>query len=174
VKKDTRRNPMSKNTLYRELDLTEGASVTEIKSAYRKMAKSCHPDSAATAADPEKFSRASAAYRSLLKEVMGALKGETAEGLRAEATVASCKFIGRKSVGLDVFYDVEVVAPDEGGEVSVELPWVRLDACPRCLGQGETLKRSGGGFVYKPCACDRCKGTGSVREIRKVTLSLTA
>ncbi|MDR1313767.1 MAG: DnaJ domain-containing protein [Deltaproteobacteria bacterium] len=167
---------METNTLYRELDLENGASVNEIKAAYRKVAKSCHPDAATGAADPDRFSRAHSAYRCLLKEVMGALKGEKpagAGGIAGKGVDPSCKFIGRKSVGLDVFYDVLVLAPGNGGEVAVELPWIRQDACPRCLGQGETLKRSGGGFVYKSRACDRCNGKGYVQEERTVTLNLT-
>ncbi|MDR3153066.1 MAG: DnaJ domain-containing protein [Deltaproteobacteria bacterium] len=167
---------MESNSLYRELNLKEGASLGEIKAAYRKVAKSCHPDAAAGKADPERFSRAHEAYRGLLKEVMGALKGEMPRGsepLSGKDVTASCSFIGKKSVGLDVFYDVLVLRPSPDGEVSIELPWVRRGACPRCLGQGETLKRSGGGFVYKPCACPRCRGEGFIEEDTKVTLTIT-
>jgi molecular chaperone DnaJ len=170
---------METNSLYRELDLEKGAGPSEIKAAYRKVAKSCHPDTAAGSADPDRFSRASEAYRSLMKEVMGALKGELPEGregsggIAGKAIAPSCRFIGRKAVGLDVFYDVLVVAPEDGSEVSLELPWTRKDACPRCLGQGETLKRSGGGFVFRPSPCPRCKGKGFVEVERKVTVIVT-
>jgi DnaJ-class molecular chaperone len=167
---------MESDTLYRELDLHKGASLSEIKAAYRKVAKSCHPDAVAGSADPDRFSRAHAAYRSLLKDVMGALNGEVpagAEGLPAEGGAASCKLIGRKSVGLDVFYDIEIKAPEEGGETVISIPWIRRDACPCCLGQGETLKRSGGGFVYKATACPRCRGRGFVQEKRTSSLSIS-
>ncbi|MDR1039748.1 MAG: DnaJ domain-containing protein [Deltaproteobacteria bacterium] len=167
---------MVTDSLYRELDLNEGASVNEIKAAYRKVAKSCHPDAAAESADPDRFSRANAAYRSLLKEVMVALKTgkQAASKELSGGNVSPCKFIGRKSVGLDVFYDVLVQAPAVGGQTVIRLPWSRQDACPRCLGQGETMKRSGGGFVYRPCTCPRCQGRGFVEEDRTVTLSLTS
>jgi DnaJ-class molecular chaperone len=167
---------METNSLYRELDLEKGASVNEIKAAYRKVAKSCHPDAVSGSADPDRFSRASEAYRSLMKEVMGALKGDFAAApgeIAGKPAAPSCKYIGRKSIGLDVFYDVLVLDPGKGRETSLELPWTRRDACPRCLGQGETLKRSGGGFVYKPCACPRCRGRGFVETDRKMTLAIT-
>jgi molecular chaperone DnaJ len=162
---------------YTELNIPEGSSLTEIKAAYRKLAKSCHPDSGAGKGDPARFSRASAAYRSLCKEVMGALRGEPAEGLEPFEGIpegASYRFIGRKSSGLDDFYDLQIRRPAGGGGVEVDLPWTRKEACPRCLGQGETLRRNGGGFVFKPSACPRCKGKGYVEDKRVSRVLITA
>jgi DnaJ-class molecular chaperone len=170
---------MTPDTLYRELELEEGASVNEIKAAYRRMAKSCHPDSAATHADPDRFSRASAAYRSLLKEVMGVIKGPASgiDSLSGQVTgnpaPTAYRFIGRKTVGLDVFYDLMVEDPGPGKSVEVEIPWVRREACPRCLGQGETLERDGGGFVLSRSACPRCGGKGYEEEKRASFITLT-
>jgi DnaJ-class molecular chaperone len=167
---------METDTLYRELDIERGASVPEIKAAFRKMAKSCHPDAAEGSADPARFSRVSAAYRSLLKEVMGALGDRRSGGAEEDAgepEEASYRFIGRKTIGLDVFYEISVVSPGPGRSAAVKIPWVRREACPRCLGQGETLRRSGGGFVYKPSACPRCKGKGYIGEKKNSVLVLT-
>ncbi|MDR2612402.1 MAG: DnaJ domain-containing protein [Deltaproteobacteria bacterium] len=167
---------MVSSSPYRELDIREGASLNEIKAAYRKVAKSCHPDAVSGKADPDRFSRASEAYRSLLREVMGALKGGPSKGpaaLTGKACAAPYRFIGRKALGLDVFYDLLLLRPAPGSTVEVRLPWTRRDACPRCLGKGETVRRSGGGFVYRPSPCPRCQGKGYVEEERLSRVSLT-
>lgn len=48
---------------YAVLDLPPGASLAEVKAAYRRLAKKCHPDAGG---DPEAFMRIHAAYQNLV------------------------------------------------------------------------------------------------------------
>jgi HEAT repeat protein len=54
-------------TYYRALDLKPGASLDEVKSAYRKLVKEYHPDSAGVRSNSAKFASVVNAYKSLLK-----------------------------------------------------------------------------------------------------------
>jgi DnaJ-class molecular chaperone len=163
--------------MYKELNLKEGAGPEEIKADYRKLAKSCHPDSngEGAKADSGKFMRAHEAYKGLLKEVTDALGCEKAGGasdFRAtEGT--SYVFIGENRAGLDVYYDILLERPAANADVRLNLPWTRPEACPRCLGQGVTLSREGNGFVYKPRRCERCGGKGATEEKTRLRVTLT-
>jgi DnaJ-class molecular chaperone len=161
--------------MYQELNLNEGASLSEIKAAYRQVAKSCHPDSSSGATDALKFSRAHDAYKGLLKEVMGALEGKlnVVKGPE-DASGTPYVFIGQRTFGLDIYYDVLLARPETGVEVKLNLPWTRREACPRCLGQGVTLTRKGNGYVYKPHNCERCQGKGVIENQSRVEVKLTS
>jgi DnaJ-class molecular chaperone len=169
---------MQLDAQYKELNLKKGASLPEIKAAYRRMAKAYHPDANVQGAgDSLKFSRAHDAYQALLKEVMGALRDEPISRAGAGRPGASARlypfvFNGQRTVGLDVHYDILLVKPALGEEIRLRIPLVRREACPRCLGQGVTLERQGNGFVYKPHACSRCGGEGSVASKASVDLIL--
>ena len=168
---------MSKESMYRELNLEEGASLKEIKAAYRKMAKIFHPDSDhAGPGDPEKFRRAHMAYRGLLKDAPGdrdlEKKGPAAGGHGAKKV--PYVFNGVTKVGLDVYYDILMVKPQGSGKVALNLPWTRTETCPRCLGEGVLLKRCGNGYVYKPHRCEKCEGRGVVREETRIEVALSS
>ncbi|MDR2352687.1 MAG: DnaJ domain-containing protein [Deltaproteobacteria bacterium] len=184
---------MRLDNCYSELNLQKGASLSEIKSAYRQMAKSYHPDAVGNLnSDPEKFSRASDAYRALLKEVMGALKTQPQNLNSIETTHTSqstqptqstqldlssleyCPYVfeAEKTEGLDIIYYIVIEKPENPQELKFKLPWIRREACPRCLGQGVTLNKQGQGFVYKPHSCSRCHGHGYVTYKTHVEFSL--
>jgi DnaJ-domain-containing protein 1 len=52
--------------LYRTLGVSPGASSSEIKSAYKKLARACHPDVSASPDANEKFARINEAYHVLI------------------------------------------------------------------------------------------------------------
>lgn len=56
---------MDRRNCYRSLGLREGASMPEIKAAYRKLALLYHPDKTDSTRDAEKFKAISEAYRTL-------------------------------------------------------------------------------------------------------------
>jgi DnaJ-class molecular chaperone len=158
-------------SLYKELNLEEGASLNEIKAAYRAMAKTYHPDSSAYRgpAGIEKFRRAYEAYKGLLRD---ALEGRPAAP-KEEAEFSPFFCSGKRSEALDVIYDLILEKPVPLRAVKVKLPVTRLDACPRCLGQGSTLVRKGNGFVYKPVGCPRCEGKGHLSQEGEISVTLS-
>jgi DnaJ-class molecular chaperone len=175
---------MTNRNFFGELNLKEGASLNEIKAAYRKMAKTCHPDSNAGSGpgDPEKFKRASAAYRALLKdaasESLEAAKVPSPRKKREAGEFFSegvpFVFSGVTSAGLDLYYEVIALRPIGSDEVSLNLPWTKKESCPKCLGEGVLLKRSGNGFVYKPHRCEKCEGKGFLTEETTIKVRISA
>lgn len=172
---------MSLNS-YQDLNLPEGASISEIKAAFRRLAKAHHPDAAGrTQADVEKFIKAQTAYQRLMKKAVAhnrlrraaaaqkpAARTEAAEPQAA----ANWRFVSRREVGLDVYYRLQILRPGpEGGRVT--LPWQAREACPRCLGQGRTLAKVGQNSLYRPCACPKCEGQGAVSRDSRLEVALS-
>ena len=163
--------------MYKDLNLNEGASLSEIKAAYRLMAKTYHPDSAAAkeSASAAKFQKAYDAYKGLLR---GALNGESPADKKESASelqpgFTPYAFAAKSTEGLDVIYDLAFERPEAFKEIKISLPVTRREACPRCLGRGITLVRKGAGFVYKPAVCDRCEGRGCCESEAKIELTLS-
>jgi DnaJ-class molecular chaperone len=178
---------------YSDLHLNAGAGETEIKAAFRKLAKRHHPDTSSLGpADADNFRKAYQAYKQLLADTVckKAVVGKT--GLaRSNVAKASARqaapepkaapvsptpfvFEARRDMGLDVYLDVALVRPSDSGEFVIIMPWSSREACPRCLGQGRTLGRLGaGGSVYRPQSCPKCHGTGSVASEKHVSVKIT-
>jgi|GEM_PF-1339361 DnaJ-class molecular chaperone with C-terminal Zn finger domain len=176
---------------YQDLNLNESASITEIKAAFRSLAKAHHPDAEGrTPEDVEKFIRAQTAYQRLMKKAVThnrlhraaetaqaseekpAAAKPAAEAPRQARAAANWRFEGRREIGLDVYYRLFILRPGpEGGRVT--LPWQAREACPRCLGQGQTLAKIGQNSLYRPCACSKCGGQGSLSRDSRLEVSLT-
>ncbi|MDR2338562.1 MAG: DnaJ domain-containing protein [Deltaproteobacteria bacterium] len=161
--------------MYKDLNLKEGASLDEIKAAYRVMAKTYHPDSPAAngSASAEKFRKAYDAYKGLLRD---ALDGKTTAGKAGhdlDLELSPYVFSAKRDKGLDVHYDLVLEKPEPLRAVRISLPVTRREACPRCLGQGVTLARKGNGFVYKPVGCHRCEGKGFVSQETEIEITLS-
>ena len=72
---------MDSHNCYRSLGLREGASMPEIKAAYRKLALLYHPDKTVSTRDAEKFKAISEAYRTLrFLQGTGSLGGQAGTG----------------------------------------------------------------------------------------------
>ncbi|MDR0622492.1 MAG: DnaJ domain-containing protein [Deltaproteobacteria bacterium] len=167
---------------YQELNLRQGASESEIKAAFRKLAKTHHPDTGAGgAANVAKFRSAYQAYSELMGYKVKADGKARQRGPEAQATEAKAapvsptpfRFEGQRKLGLDVYLDIALVRPESLG-FTIVLPFTAHEACPRCLGQGQTLGRlSPGGDVYRPQSCPKCQGRGSVGRNEFLTVNVT-
>ncbi len=165
---------------YQALNLQEGASISEIKAAFRNMAKTHHPDAQGQSQeDVEKFIKASSAYQSLLKKAVAHnrhrranAKKDAAQKTESRQEAKNWRFISQREVGLDVYYSLYILRP-QGNETEIIMPWQVQEACPRCLGQGRTLSRLGQNSLYRPQTCDKCSGTGSVSRASQVKIKLT-
>jgi DnaJ-class molecular chaperone len=155
---------MSSLNFYKDLNLNEGASLREIKAAFRQVAKACHPDSAgAGQADVEKFIKAQTAYKKLLRTAV-------TQNRRKSGSPRPYRWKGRREEGLDVIYSLIVLRP-QSGERRLILPARAQEACPRCLGQGRTLSPLGENGLYRPAVCPKCGGRGALE--RSVNLAVT-
>ena len=151
---------------YKDLNLREGAGEMEIRAAFRRLAKDNHPYSASNG-DVNKFRKACAAYR----ELMRSLSNRTP---RLHAASTPYVFEGRRQAGLDVYFDLALVRPAGEGNFTLVLPTDAHEACPLCLGQGRTLSRSfDGSSVYKPRTCPKCSGRGSLSSPKDLMVSVT-
>lgn len=163
---------MTTTSCYQNLNLPEGASISEIKSAFRHLAKAHHPDAAGqTSQDVDKFIKAQTAYQNLLKKAVAHNQAQQAETTTSTDTIGpNWCFTSIKEVGLDVHYRLEVLK-STNGSFKLVLPWQVREACPRCLGLGQTLGRVGQGSLYRPHTCSKCEGRGFIS--RKTRMEIT-
>ncbi|MDR1546836.1 MAG: DnaJ domain-containing protein [Deltaproteobacteria bacterium] len=151
---------------YRELGLVDGASEGEIRAAFRRLAKTHHPDAAGRGPeDVERFRRAYKAYKDLLKKNVAG-RGE-------DELTTPFVFEGQRTVGLDVYYDLFLVRPQAPGPFKLTLPWSSQQACPRCLGQGSVLTRLDQGPIFRPHRCERCGGAGKIARRTKLSVAVS-
>ncbi|MGC8843389.1 MAG: DnaJ domain-containing protein [bacterium] len=151
---------------YEILGVSRSASLREIKAAYRKLAKLCHPD--LFPGDKEREER----FR-LIKEAYEVLSDEkkreaydrfgtpeVGEGREFfETTFVSSQ---EESGCEDIIKEVPI--PPAGVE-EVQLTYERLVICPVCGGRG-TLSPSS-----KSDVCPVCKGTGKKKTVKRTLLS---
>jgi DnaJ-class molecular chaperone len=165
---------------FETLNIKPGATIGDVKAAYRRLAKKYHPDSAGPGGDAGRFYQVHEAYRSLLKELHGRRErqapsiagydGPTAPVARAGL---DWRFEGVTDDGPNVVYVIRV-APDAADRgLKLILPWKAEDACPRCLGEGHTLSTVFGGTRLMRVRCDKCGGYGLVRHNSTVQLDLS-
>lgn len=163
---------------YQHLNLKEGASLSEIKNAFRHMAKAHHPDAAGqTSQDVDKFIKAQTAYQKLLKKAVAHNRTRSTETTFSSKTLKTVsenwRFVGRREAGLDIYYRLEVLKSVTGGEFKLVLPWQTQQACPRCLGQGQTLNRVNQSSLYRPQTCSKCEGRGSISRETKLETTIS-
>lgn len=177
---------MSKKDLYDVLGVAKGASSDEIKKAYRKKARECHPDmnpGDSTAA--ERFREAEEAY-SILSDTEkrqaydqfghaafqqggmggpgGGFGGEGFEDVFSD--IFSTFFGGgqqsggkrsRGRAGRDLKYDLEVTFEEAAFGVEKMIDIMKRSACGSCGGSGAAKGTS-------PESCQHCGGQGQVRS----------
>ena len=162
------------------LGVTAAASLEEIKSAYRSLARQFHPDVEITA-DVERFRDIQEAYEILASphkkraydltfgvEIPVTYGGDgaygVAEPLFEPVTTPERRRWGRRSRAVDSVAEI-VLSPEEarqGGTLSFE---VRVGQdCDACEGTGQ-------GFMVW---CWDCDGTGEVKRYRRVSFSIPA
>ncbi len=174
---------MSKRDYYEVLGVERGATDTQIKSAYRKLALKHHPDRNPGSRDAEEqFKEAAEAYAVLADQEKRSLydrfghagvRGSGAGGF--DPTIFADfgdifgglgdffgfgDLFGRRSGGpqrgADLRYDLEVGFQEsaKGSETTIQIP--RLEACDTCKGSGAASGTT-------PSTCPQCQGRGQVR-----------
>lgn len=178
---------------YEVLGLQKGASEGEIKQAYRRLARTHHPDVATDKASAEvKFKEINEAYSVLSdQEKRRAYDHYGHAGVNAGAgggggfgpgftgaegfTDIFDMFFGNvrgadraarasgPSRGSDLRYDLEITLEEAYTGVEREISFAHLAACEPCKGSGARP----GTLIT---ACDRCNGTGMMRGVRQTPL----
>ena len=163
--------------LYEILGIARDASPSEIKAAYRKLARTLHPDVNADPADQERFKEITGAYEILSDPTkrqrydefgaagpQGAPFGDIQDifdmffgggfGGRSRGPRAR----GRR--GEDLRIRVRLTFPESIFGVEQRLEIERLAACARCGGSGARPGTS-------PITCRTCGGAGEVQAVRR-------
>lgn len=176
---------MSKRDYYEVLGVSQTASESEIKSAYRRLAIQYHPDkNPGDASAEDKFKEAAEAYSILsdaeqrrrydrfghagVSSSAGASGGWGAPGFGGIEDILGDLFGfgdvfgargGRRNAaqrGADLRYDLEISLEDAAAGMTAQLRIPRLDACDKCKG-------SGAAEGTQPETCQTCAGAGQVR-----------
>ncbi len=143
---------------YETLDLNNGASLSDIRRAFRRLAKRFHPDTSGSG-DAVRFQKIYGAYRALLRQLGGTAESSRPEVKSSEATGESWRFEGVADDGANVIYLLRVTPEASLSGLRLTLPWKKEDACPRCLGAGHTFAmHEDGDFRKRPCP--KCEGRG--------------
>jgi molecular chaperone DnaJ len=169
--------------LYSVLGVPKGASAEEIKKAYRKLARECHPDkNPGDAAAEERFKEVQTAYDILSDpekrkayDQFGSADGQRGFDPRGgggfdfggdfdlgdlEARVNLSFEDSLKGIETKIPVDVETACRDCGG--SGAKPGTSPKVCPECRGRGVTSESQGLFALSQPCP--RCRGNGTVIE----------
>jgi len=177
----------SKRDYYEVLGVERSADDDEIKRAYRKLARQCHPDVNKEPDSEARFKELNEAY-----EVLGDREkrmqydrfghaGVAGNGYQdfsgfggfgdiIEDFFAGFGFGGATRQarhgprrGADLRYDLQITFEEAvfGAEKEIELP--RSETCPRCNGSGAEPGTM-------PTTCPQCKGTGEVRRVQQSIL----
>ena len=163
---------------YEILGLPRGASESEIKRAYRHLARQYHPDVNKSPDAEARFKKINEAYQVLndpqkranydrfgradvggfgdmgfggLSDIFGDFFGF---GMRPRGPQS------RAQRGSDLRYDLTLEFEEAAFGCEKEIELFRLDTCPRCNGTGAEPGT-------EPIRCPECKGTGEVRHVRQ-------
>ncbi|MGH2680276.1 MAG: J domain-containing protein [Actinomycetota bacterium] len=163
--------------LYEILGVSRDASPTQIKAAYRKLARTLHPDVNADAADQERFKEITGAYEILSDPAKRRRYDEFGSAGPQGAPFTDIQdlfdvFFGagfggrsrgprsRVRRGEDLRTRVRLSFRESVFGVEQELELERLAACARCDGIGAEPGTS-------PIACRACGGAGEVQNVRR-------
>ncbi len=174
--------------LYEVLGVERGASDSEIKRAFRKLAQQWHPDVNTDPEAPARFKEASEAYQILSDPERrqrydmfgraGVDGGAGAPGAGFEgfggfgdifdaffggAAGAGAARRGRPQPGSDLRYDVRIAFEEAVNGVEKEIDFRILGRCETCSGTGAKPGTD-------PVTCPQCEGRGEVRAVRQTML----
>jgi DnaJ-class molecular chaperone len=160
---------------FETLNLAPSASLKDVITAYRRLAKRYHPDTAGpNHGDVNNFYKIQEAYQALRTELSADTAHEPGTS-RPKATPRGLdwRFEGVAEDATDVIYTLRVSAEAARAGLSIILPWKAEDACPRCLGQGHTLAPIFNGPHLRRVPCLKCQGKGVVKHNSSLRLELT-
>ncbi len=151
---------------YEVLGVPKNASLREIKSAYRKLAKIYHPDiSPGDKQKEDKFRLIKEAY-----EVLSDREKREAYDRFGTPIIDDGKeffesvfVVSREKRGEDIVRDVQILPQQKGGEVRI--PFERMEICPLCQGKG-TLSLDNNWRI-----CPTCDGKGKRKQVKWDLLS---
>jgi molecular chaperone DnaJ len=169
-----------KRDYYEILGVARGAGETEIKKAFRRLARELHPDVSEEPDAEERFREAAEAYEVLSKHETRELYDRYGhEGLRTGGYVPTdfgglsdlfAAFFGddlfgrvagtgpRAARGADVLAEVEIELEDAARGVTRTIPFPVGVPCPTCSGSGAEPGTS-------PETCERCGGAGRLQSV---------
>lgn len=176
---------------YEILGITKDATKDEIKSAFRKKARTLHPDVNKAPDAEEKFKELGKAYETLMDDNKRATYDRYGEdGLKNAGFDTSGPFSGGFGNLNDIFESFfgmggfgfggrpDPNAPIEGDDLRLdieidfeqavfgmekEIKFDHLEICPDCSGTGAQKG-------YKPEACQACHGAGQVQQVMRTPL----
>lgn len=184
------------------LGLQPGASLEDIKSAYRRAARDNHPDrNPNDAAAVERFRKASEAYRTLTQRPTRAVPSDSKTSSSADVFG---DIFGRKSApqrGADTRFSLKLSVLDaaKGGQRAIKVPGQVVcgacrgsraapgtapTPCSACGGRGFRSVNKGFFPVNEPCElcdghgftvsdpCPQCDGQGSIRVEHELVINL--
>ena len=175
---------MGSESYYDVLGVSRNATETEIKKAYRNLAKKYHPDVCKEADAEEKFKSINEAYSVLSDESKrrqydqlghdnftnaskGNYSGAGGAGFNADFSGFGDIFDffgggGRRQSGPrpgdDTLMRIQITLADAVLGVQKEIEVMHTESCPDCDGTGSSTK--------KTMTCRKCNGTGQVKQIR--------
>src|SRR5688572_15359985 len=173
--------------LYVVLGLTDGASESEIKRAYRRLARRYHPDinpgdrtaearfrqilsAYETLIDPDRRSRYDAGHQLDAEQLRkSGFEGFdfTARGVDHSATFGDlfAEVLSERGTrqspaerGADLHLEITLAFDESFGGVDRPVTVTRRDTCRACAGSGRTR--------VSPGPCHACQGNGTVRSVR--------
>ncbi len=175
---------MGSESYYDVLGVSRNATDTEIKKAYRNLAKKYHPDVCKEADAEEKFKSINEAYSVLSDESKrrqydqlghdnftnaskGNYSGAGGAGFNADFSGFGdiFDFFGGGSrrqsgprPGDDTLMRIQITLAEAVFGVQKEIEVMHTESCPDCDGTGSSTK--------KTTTCRKCNGTGQVKQIR--------
>jgi molecular chaperone DnaJ len=174
--------------LYIVLGVAQGATESEIKRAYRRLARRYHPDinpgdhaaeerfreileAYETLIDPARRSRYDAGHRTAQVRgrpaagfegfdfsARGADYSATFGDLFAEVLTERGGRVPAEQRGADLHVDMQVTFEESLTGIQRSIPVTRRERCRTCAGSGRTRLSTG--------PCHQCQGTGAVRSVR--------
>ncbi|MBW2060046.1 MAG: J domain-containing protein [Deltaproteobacteria bacterium] len=164
---------------YQVLNLAPNAGASEIKQAYRRLAKQFHPDSARLGAgDAARFQEVYEAYQALMGNLPGYKRDFQAPaasytGFRPPET-DEWQFKGIYHEGLNVIYVIEVSLAAAQPGLRLYLPWKKEETCPRCLGLGHSYETQPQAQCFTRVACARCETQGVISHNTIIEVNVPA
>lgn len=173
MSKASREKPTRKQLAqaYTELGLAKGAGLEQVKAAYRRLARTLHPD-LNPGQSGQRMSQVNQAYQMLLRHLEAQKPRQAAtshpiprpQPLQAEQPLplAGWRLTGIVRQGGGLLYQVQV----KGQPQEMDLPLRRRSTCQACQGQGwvQTM-----GYMER---CPLCGGRGAVVSSERVRVPL--